>query len=293
MEANLWIDSKYGVESSLRTVILRPELHLSREITGNYLLGFDIMQIDAKERIDFDVRSTIKYTVSRLAELEIVEESSLAIVLQCLLEPSRFPPEKIFRREYAIVAGMRRDVVKAFVESDVRLAKNVMARDDESNRLYFLLIRILRTVIQNPSRSDKLRVKPIECLGYRLAASVVEAIRNECVRVATETIELKGVNLEKELGRLFVSFQKICLEAHEKALTAFLAGDIDLAERVQAMRKRIEKDFMDFETMARAQPIDVMPQILAAASFLNQIYEHSVDLSDLAVPKEIRASKSA
>lgn len=287
------IDSKYGVESSPRTVILRPELHLGREITGNYLLGFDIMQVEAKERVDFDVRGTVKNTVSRLAGLEIVEESSSVIVLQCLLEPSGFPPEKILRRGYAIVAGMHRDVVKAFVESDGQLARNVMARDDESNRLYFLLVRILRTIIQNPSLSEKLGVSPIECLDYRLAASLVEAIRDECVCVAMKTIELKGVKLEKELGRLFISFQKICFEAHEKALTTFLAGDIDLAERVRGMRERIEKEFTDFETMARVQPLDVMPQILAAVSFLNQIYEHSVDLADLAVPKEIRVCTSA
>ena len=50
--------------------------------------------------------------------LEIVEENYSQIVLQCLLEPSGFPPEKILRRNYAIVAGMHRDAVTAFVDGD-------------------------------------------------------------------------------------------------------------------------------------------------------------------------------
>jgi len=52
------------------------------------------------------------------------------------------------------------------------------------------------------------------------------------------------------------------------------------------MRERIEKGFASIEAFARAGRLDVMPQILAVASFLRQIYEHSVDISDLAVPRK-------
>ena len=109
--------------------------YLGREIVGHYLLGSDIIHIEAKERIDLEVRKIVKATVGSLIGLEIVEESHSQIVLQCLLEPSGFPPEKILRRNYAIVAGMLRDSVNSFIDADVQLAKSVMARDDENNRL--------------------------------------------------------------------------------------------------------------------------------------------------------------
>jgi hypothetical protein len=41
--------------------------------------------------------------------------------------------------------------------------------------------------------------------------------------------------------------------------------------------------FADIEKLARGQPVEVMPQMLAATSFLRQIYEYSVDLVDLVV----------
>jgi phosphate uptake regulator len=161
-----------------------------------------------------------------------------------------------------------------------------MARDDEGNRLYFLLVRILRTIIQNPSLSEKLGVSPIECLDYRLAASLVETVGDECVRVALKTVELKGTKLNQDLRKLFVNFHMVCFEAHENALTAFLTGDIGLAEKVRSMRDKIEKEFTDIEEVVRAQSLDVVPHILAVASFLRQIFEHSVDIADLALPKE-------
>jgi phosphate uptake regulator len=282
-EGKLLIDSKYNAEPLPRVAILNAGSYLSREIIGRYLLGFDIIRIEAKERIDFDVRNVVKTTVGSLIGLEIVEESYSQIVLQCLLEPSGFPPEKILRRNYAIVAGMNRDAANSFINGDLQLAKSVIARDDESNRLYFLLVRILRTIIQAPSLSEKLGITPIDCLDYRLAASLIEAIGDACVQIAAKTIELNGIKPSEELQKLLASSQAICFDAHEQALNAFANKDIALADNVRNLHGKIEKTFVDVEKVAKNQPVEVMPQILATLSFLRQIYEHSVDLADLVV----------
>jgi phosphate uptake regulator len=286
IDGRLMIDTEYDAVPSPRTITLKPSSYLGREIIGKYLLGFDIIRVEAKDRISFEVRDAVKKTVSHLIGLEIVEEDYASIILQCLLEPSGFPPDKILHRSYAIAAGMHRDVVSSFLNGDTQLAKSVMARDDEGNRLYFLLVRILRTIIQNPGLSEKLGISPIECLDYRLAASLVEAIGDECVRVALKVIELRGIKLSEDLKKAFMGFHASCFEAHEKALKAFFTGDMALAEDVRDARTRIEQDFTCIEKVAKKQSLDVVPQILAVASFLRQIYEHSVDIADLVVPKK-------
>ena len=282
-EGKLLIDSKYNAEPLPRVANLNAGPYLRREIIGRYLLGFDIIHIEAKERIDFDVRNVVKTTVGSLIGLEIVEESYSQIVLQCLLEPSGFPPEKILRRNYAIVAGMNRDAANSFINGDLQLAKSVIARDDESNRLYFLLVRILRTIIQAPSLSEKLGITPIECFDYRLAASLIEAIGDACVQIAAKAIELNGIKSSEELQKLLAALQAICFDAHEQALKSFLNKGIALADNVRNLYGKIETIFADVEKVAKDQPVEVMPQILATASFLRQIYEHSVDLADLVV----------
>lgn len=104
-----------------------------------------------------------------------------------------------------------------------------------------------------------------------------------CVQVAAKTIELNRVKPSEELRKLLVSLQAICYEAHEQALKSFVNKDKALAENVRNMHERIKTLFIDIEKVAKNQPIEVMPQILAAASFLRQIYAHSVDLADLVV----------
>ena len=282
-DGKLLIDSKYDVEQAPRVATLAVGPYLGREIIGRYLLGFDIIRIEAKERIDFDLRNVVKETVSSLIGLEIVEENYSQIVLQCLLEPSGFPPEKILARSYAIVAGMNRDVVNSFVNGDLQRAKSVIARDDESNRLYFLLVRILRTILQDPRLSEKLGIPPIECLDYRLAASLVEAIGDASVKIAAKTLELNGLESSEEVRKLLIGLQALCYSAHEQALKSFIDKKIALAENVRNMYKKIQTIFAEIEKVARGQPVEVMPQMLATASILRQIYEHSVDLADLVV----------
>jgi phosphate uptake regulator len=244
-------------------------------------LGYDVIRVDAKDRIDLEVRNIVKSTVSSLVGLEIVEENYSQVVLQCLLDPSGSQPEKILRRNYAIVSGMTRDVTTSFINGDLQLAKAVVARDVESNRLYFLLVRILRTIIQNPRLSEKLGITPIDCLDYRLAASLIESMGDACVQVATKTLELNGFKPSGELHTLLIDLQTVCLEAYEQALKSFVNKDMALAENVRNMKTRIHDIYANIDKEVKNQPVDVMPQLLAAISFVRQIYEHSLDMADL------------
>jgi phosphate uptake regulator len=181
---------------------------------------------------------------------------------------------------------MHRDAANALIDGDLPLAKNVMARDDEGNRLYFLLVRILRTIVQNPGLSEKLGVTPIECLDYRLVASLVEGIGDECVRIAVTAVDMKGVKLSQELKKMFADLHATCYEAHESALEAFLTGDVDLAESVRARNDKVNKSFAEIEKVAKAGSLSIVPKVLAVSSFLREIYNHSVDISDLVTPKK-------
>lgn len=290
-DGKILIDPTHGMEPLPHTIVLEPGPFLGREITANYLLGFDTIRVETKGRIAQEARDSVKMAVSRLIGLEIVEEDYSTIVLQCLLEPSGFPPEKILRRGYAIAAGMHRDVVNALVDGDVNLAKSVIDRDDEVNRLHFLLVRILRTIIQNRGLSERLGVKQIECLDYRLVASLVEGIGDECAVAAQKTVDLKGPKLSADLKKAFVAFHTLCFGAHENALQAFFTGDMKMAEEVRCTREKVEILFADIEKAAKAQSLGVVPQVLAVASSLKQIYEHGVDISDLVMPREVQTEK--
>jgi phosphate uptake regulator len=281
-DGKLLVDSKYDVEPQPRTAILTVGPYLGREIVGRYLLGYDVIRIEAKERIDSAVRNLVKSTADSLAGLMIVEETASMISLQCLMQqqPST-SPQKILQRNHGSAARMIRDAVTSFVNGDLDLAKNVIERDVENNKFYFLLVRILRTIIQNPRLSEKLGISPIECLDYRLAASLIEGIGDACVQVASNTISLKGVKCSDTLRKLLFEMQSACYDASEQALKAFLTKDISAAENIRKQKGKIEQSYSNVERAAKETSVDLIPQILAVVSFLRQIYERSVDMADL------------
>ncbi len=286
VDGRLVIDAKYGVERALEVAVVKPGPLLYREIIGKYLLGYDIIRVEGKERISVENRERVKETVGRLVGLEIVEEDYMRIVMQCLLEPSAFPPEKILRREYSIAAGMHRDSVTALVDGDVHLAKNVVARDDEVNRLYFLLVRILRTVIQNPGLSEKLGILPIDCLDYRLVASLVESIGDQSVMVAQKAMGLEGVELGKDILGAVTKLHGFVFDAHERALRALFGRDVALAESLRVEgRRRFVSMFKEVENVVGSLSGEVAPHVLAVVSFLGRIFDAGVDIADLVMPK--------
>lgn len=282
-DGRLCIDVEPAGESVPKVAVLSPGSFLERELVGRYLLGFDVIRVEAKERFDFDVRNMVKRTVSSLVGLEIVEETSSLMVLQSFLEPSSLVPEKLLLRNFAIVDGMNRDAVTSLVEGDLQLAHGVVARDDESDRQYFLLVRVLRSIIQNSSLSEKLELAPIDCLDYRLAASLVESMGDKAVQVANVALELNGVTLSEEMKSLIARLHSLCCDASSIALKAFVGKDLSLAENVRALQANINDVSGQAVNAARNQPIALIPQFSVAVTALKQVYALSVDLADLVV----------
>ncbi len=287
VNGHLVIAPKYGVERVSSVAMVRPTSSLHREILGRYLQGYDIIRIEAKGRISSEDRERLKRMASsRLIGVEIIEEDYSKIVMQCLLEPSAFPPERILRREYSIASSMHRDAVTALTEGDTPLAENVIARDEEVDRLYFLLVRILRTIVQNPNLSDKLGILPIDCLDHRLAASLVESIGDQSTQIAENVIKMAGTKMTEELSQLLLKLHKIAYGAHEDAMVGLFSRDISLAEKIREKRETVAQIFGEIENITRAQPLELAPCLLTASS-IGRIYDYSIDIADLGMPRPL------
>lgn len=284
-DGRIIVDAKYSAERSPLVSVIRPSPLLDREIMGKYLLGYDIIQVETGDRMTSEDRELIKKSASRLVGLEIIEEDYSKIVVQFLMESSAIPPDKILQREYSIAASMHRDAVMALVEGDGHLAKLVSGRDMEVNRLYFLLVRILRTIIQSPGLSEKLGILPIDCLDYRLTASLVEAIGDKSAQLAEVAAELSGARLNKDLTQLLMRVHKTAFDTHETAMKAMFSRDIALAEALRNERRGIESLENEVKIVMRKQHSDIEPQVLAAVSLMRQIHGHGIDIADLVMPK--------
>ncbi|MBS7605244.1 MAG: PhoU domain-containing protein [Candidatus Bathyarchaeia archaeon] len=275
------IDPKYTAEPAPRTVAIKVGPHLSRDILTKYLLGYDIITVETKDRITPEQREIIKQTLSQLVGLEITEENQSKIVIQCLLEPTTLSPEKILRREHLISSSMCKDSLIALLERDIYLAKNVIARDNEVDRLYFLLVRVLRTIIQNPSLSEKLGVHPIDCLDYRLVASFIELVADQSSQIAKYAIKFKDLRLDSEISKVLSGLHKHILETFNDSVESFISHNVSKAASVREREPEIRELINKVESLTNTLPFERAQDLVMVLSLLSRIYDHSIDISDL------------
>src|SRR2546425_6525599 len=153
-----------GPELKREVVVDYPSENLSyviNDVTGAYLLGYDVIKIQGRQVISREDKQKINSMIGRLIGLEIMDEDSKAVTLQFLPESSILDPEKIVRRMANLTRGMLRDVREGTEQGDPKILSLVTERDDEVDRLYFLLVRAIRTATIDPELAERFGLAPV------------------------------------------------------------------------------------------------------------------------------------
>lgn len=233
-----------------------------REILTAYLSGYSKIIVKSKGRISPEKKKEAKKTISRVVGMEIVEETSSQLVIQDLLDHQELDVRKAIKQAYRISASMHRDAVDSLTENDKGLAEEVMARDNEVDRLYFLVIRQLKSALVDSSYG----LKPSECMDLRLLIRSVEELADHSCNIARRVLGLdKKINVKKLSDEIF--------GYHEKAFAAFWGRDAKTAERLR--QKRLEL-FKRKERLYGKIPAQILDEV-------DGIAECGVSIADLVV----------
>ena len=255
--------------------------HVMNDITGAYLIGTNVIKIEGSQTISREDREQVKAVIRRLVGLEIMDEDSKSITLQFLPEPSTLDPEKIVRRMGSLTRGMLRDTREALATEDRKTMSLIAERDDEVDRLYFLLVRAIRTATIDTEVSERYKLSPVECLDYRVLASFIEGVGDTVAEFSGRASEqLPGPPSAKEI----VDVLKILEEMEETSVRIFLGR-----EGGQSRKGYLQVDEMHREVIARLRRIAQEGNISTRAvvdllGMLERISKAFVDISDLSLP---------
>jgi len=272
-------------ERKITTVTLTPSALLQREIEEKYLLGYDVFEIVSQQAINSDVRDTVRRIARSLVGLEIVEEDTRKIAVQCLIEPSLLFPDRILRRLHLIALAMQKDSVIAFVGGDTKLARTVVERDEDVDRLYFLLVRVVRAALTDAAIAEKLDATAIDCLDYRILASFIEKFADHATDIARNTWPRpKG----KEMEGTFRSIDRagsVVSRMHKDAVDAVFARNLAAAQGVYNLFGEAEAAIRSAErglVGAKPETIDRLATVVSSLKGMSGI---NVDIADLAATR--------
>ena len=247
MQNNLSITAQQSVKPTKEVEIPYP---LSKEdsvvanITGAYLLGYDLIRIKGKSTISIKDRENIRASMRSLVAIEIIDEDAKTITAQFLLDESSVNPQKILKRMSSIAQGMFIDVLGMLQNPD-QLA-SVADRDSEINRQYFLLVRLIRSAIVDKRLAAIFNLGDMDILDYRLAANIIENAGDTIVSITDTIAKSKPfTTLSKSNFNLIYKIARDIEEIQTKSVDAFVSKDRNLAIATIQLHKNLLEKILD------------------------------------------------
>jgi len=250
------------------------------DITGAYLLGYDIIQITSKSIIPGEDREKIRNSMRRLVGMEIIEEDASNINMQFLLDATTLNPEKILKRMSSIALGMYDDVSNGLILDDKSNLQTLSKRDVEVNRQYFLLVRLIRSTLVDKKLANVFNLENIDILDYRVAANLLENAGDTIVELANFIYNSSLSN--EHLKKIFDIVQNFNILA-EKSIDAFTKPDRRLAIEAISLHKKYQENLSKLRTTIgnkKEIPIDLLDLVY----MFERIAKSWADVADLVQP---------
>ena len=172
---------------------------------------------------------------------EIIEESNQNIIIKDLLNPKEMPFEKTIKRMYILVESMHEDAINALKTGNTDLAEEVIKRDNEIDRLHFLIGRQSNIVMKDIILCQKMGVTLEDANQYQLYSKFLERIGDHAVNIAKNVLKIKNYEIKREIMEKIIYASEFAREKIlTKSLDAWLQKDINLAnENIEEVKNLI------------------------------------------------------
>ena len=162
--------------------------HLMRKLIAAYLAGYDIIEVRSQERLDFELKREVKEFSKLVIGPEVIDETSNSLVLHDLSDPAELPQRKCVRRMHLLVNSMHKDAITSFNEKDQDLAKDVIDRDLDVDRLYLMVVKQYNLILKDRKISEKIGVDVFEGMNLMLVARLIERIGDHAEKIARTSL---------------------------------------------------------------------------------------------------------
>jgi phosphate uptake regulator len=266
--------------------------HLLRKLIGAYISGFGLIEVRFSPARGPFVRRVAREFCRLVIGPEVIEENRTGIIIQDLSDASELNSEKCLRRMHLIVRAMLEDAILALRTSGAALAHDVAQRDQDVDRLYWMVAKQYHLAHTAPNGgSDWSPMAGIH--SHRLVAKLLERIGDHAERIAgTFATVTGGKGLDPKLVKELEEANRSAVEILDKAFNSMISGDIDAANEAIDARAHHQKliDALSHrvatrkgeELLALGAVVDSLGR---TASYAADIAEQAINLAVLSEPQ--------
>jgi len=255
--------------------------YLLRRLIGAYIAGYTAIKINTPSGASATVRNIIrKFTQTTIGQ-EVIEETDRHIVLKDLLDPTEMPFDRTIKRMHIIVKGMYQDGMQALKNRDKTLAEDIISRDNDLDRLNWLVARQYNIILQNISLAEKMNITFEMATTYFLISRIIERIGDHIVRIAQNISNLvDNNNLDKKIVDHILSASDLSIDIFNKSIGSFFKKDIKASNETIESVQKLERLCEEINNLALQQKGLTAISIGYIVESIRRIGEYAEDISE-------------
>ncbi len=228
---------------------------LQRAVMTMYVSGFDVITLTT-DQMTAGQRRTVRDATQGLVGLEVIEEMPDRMMLQDLLDSSELSIENAVNRMHLVSLTMLDDAVEALVTDDSQLANDVVERDDDVDRLWFMTSRVFRTVLRNPTAANEIGFPRETIYDLQSSARQLERIADHATKIAELSLEVGAIpetaadplrELHDEAARIpEMAMDALLTDNGDEAVDRATEARLNV-ETVEELTRRVDAEIHEFD----------------------------------------------
>lgn len=256
--------------------------HLLRKLIGAYISGYGLIEIRFQGDAGPFVRRVARDFCHLVIGPEIIEETRNTVLLQDLSDPAELSAEKGLRRMYMTVRAMLEDALLALRKGDEALAKDVVQRDQDVDRLYWMVAKQYHLAHAGP-KTGAVDGGKIGLHNQRLVAKLLERIGDHAERIA-KTFPIVGEKgLDSRLLKELEGARDSALEILDTAFSSLFAGDLDAANETVDRLGPHQKLIDGLSHHVATKRGEELLALAAIIDSLGRAASYGVDIAEIAI----------
>jgi phosphate uptake regulator len=254
--------------------------YIFRQLIGAYISGYNSIKIKSSTRLSVPVRKIVNQFIQTTVGQEVMEETDNSITIKDLLNPVEMPINNTIKRMKIIVESMNKDVLQALEIKDETLLKDVILRDNDLDRLHWLIARQYNIISRNANLAKKMDITIGISSTSFLISRTIERIGDHIVRIANNVLKLIDVEIDKKILDKINSASKLALDIFIKSIASFFKGDMVIANDVIESVKKLENRCSEVNTLSLQQKGTKAVSFGYIVESIRRIGEYAEDISE-------------
>ncbi len=251
-----------------------------RLLIGAYIPGITTIVITSKEKLPTFVRGVVRNFTQMTIGQEVVEENNSKIILKDLLNPSEMPFANSLRRMFVIVKATHKDAITAIRSRNSSLAADVTARDNDVDRLHWLIARQTHMILSNVSLSKKMGVSPVMAVHYFVISRIIERIGDHAERIVDNAQVILERDIDPSIMSMISKASELSIGIFDRSIISFFDNDMKNANRNIESLKALEPVCEEINNLVLRQETSDAIALGYITESIRRAGEYAADISE-------------